>query len=164
MKVSVLVSIGVAVLAGCATAPGQGEMTLPKPFFKPEKSCDGKGSCNIAVSVKLCVPTVTPKNALIDEKNVIVFWDLTKDAQDVYRFVDNGDSLTNNGVTLKTVDSDFSMPAAQSSGTRFKIHNKNSKAMPGQTIEYPYTIRLQHLVFGTWYDCGPWDPSLFNQG
>ena len=45
-----------------------------------------------------------------------------------------------------------------------EIHNKNSKAMPGQTLEYPYTIRLQHLVFGTWYDCGPWDPSLFNQG
>jgi hypothetical protein len=166
MKLSVLVTVGAAALAGCATAPGQGGMSpLSSTFFaNPVKICDGQGTCKIAVSVVLCVPTITPKDALIDEKNVNIFWDLTKDSEAAYRFLDNGASLTNNGVTLKVPDDDFNTPAAQANGKRFKLHDKNSKARPGLTIEHPYTIRLQHLVGSTWYDCGPWDPSLFNQG
>jgi hypothetical protein len=111
----------------------------------------------VTVPVNACVPAPKPDPLTVQKENDI-FWDLDDAAKPLYQFRDN------DGVILKTADSDFYAPQAQMQNKKFKLHDKNSKAQPGQQLRYPYTIHIQQLVSGNWVDCPAYDPTIINQG
>ena len=117
----------------------------------------GGGACHVLVPVNACVPAPKPDPLTVQKENDI-FWDLDDAAKPLYQFRDN------DGVILKTADSDFYAPQAQMQNKKFKLHDKNSKAQPGQQLRYPYTIHIQQLVSGNWVDCPAYDPTIINQG
>jgi|ERR1022692_2067711 hypothetical protein len=139
-------------LAGCTGVSTDGS--------NPLANCDGNGACKVAVSVTACAITPSPDSLPVTGHNVDIFWELDIFSAILYRFRD-GD-----GVTLKQQDSDFGPPAPQANNKKYKMHDQNSKAMPGQTLSYPYTINIQQwsLVQFGWVDCPLKDPTIVNQG
>jgi len=121
-------------------------------------NCDGTGACKVDVSVNNCFITPNPASLPVKAKNVNIIWELDNDSAANYRFNDP------DGVKLKQDDSDFGQPESQAGGKKFKLHDKNSKAKPGEKLSYPYTIKVQRLVFGKWFDCPPLDPIIVNEG
>lgn len=121
-------------------------------------NCDGHGACKVDVSVTNCVITPAPDSLLVTGKNINIFWELDAASTASYRFSDT------DGVALKNPDSDFSEPQSQANGKKYKLHNKNSKAKPGEQLSYPYKINVQRLVPPNWVDCPPLDPVIVNKG
>jgi hypothetical protein len=121
-------------------------------------NCDGTGACKVDVAVTNCVITPTPDSLTVTGKNINIFWELDNASTASFRFRDT------DGVKLKQPDSDFDEPQSQANGKKFKLHNKNSKAAPGQQISYPYMINVQRFVPPNWVDCPPLDPVIINKG
>ena len=105
------------------------------------------------VSVTSCTITPDPPALPVTGKNINIFWELGIWSQ-FYRFPDDG-------VKLKTSSPEFDAPEAQANGKKFKLRDKNS--LSGQ-YTYPYTIKVQRLVWFQWVDCPPLDPSIVNRG
>jgi hypothetical protein len=109
----------------CVSAQQGGGMTSP--------NCTGTGVCNVDVSVNNCVVTPNPQSLPVPGKNINIFWEMNSSST-AYRFRDA------DGIELKQYDSDFDQPESQSNGKKFKLHDKNSKARPGEKALLP----LQH--------------------
>jgi hypothetical protein len=112
----------------------------------------------VDVSVTNCSITPTPASLPVTGKNINIFWELDRASTASYRFRET------DGVTLKKPDSDFDQPQAQANGKKFKLHDKNSKAKPGEQLSYPYRINVQRSVPPNWVDCPPLDPVIVNKG
>jgi hypothetical protein len=125
-------------------------------------NCDGTGACKVDVKVTSCTSTATALSVDPDPLPVTkannIFWELKHASSDNFRFR-NAD-----GVILKTPDDDFDGPEAQADNKKFKLHDKNSKAKPGEELRYPYSINLQKLDAGNWVDCKTFDPTIVNKG
>ena len=152
MKLTAVVVAAAAVgLAGCASmSTGDGNSIA-------STKCDGSGACKVDVSVTACIITQYPTSLLVTTHNVNIFWELDKNSQS-YQFRDV------DGVTLKQPDSDFGEPQSQAHGKKYKLHDKNSKARPGEQLTYPYRINVQYQFGGQWLDCPEQDPTIINQG
>jgi len=125
-------------------------------------NCDGTGACKVDVKVTSCTSTATSLTVVPDPLPVTkannIFWDLHHAPSDDFRFRDV------DGVILKTPDDDFDLPEAQANNKKFKLHDKNSKAKPGEELRYPYSINLQKKDAGNWVDCAKFDPTIVNKG
>ncbi len=148
---AVVVATAAVGLAGCASMSATGDGTIAST------KCDGTGACKVDVSVTACIITQTPTSLLVTAHNVNIFWELDSASQS-YRFRDR------DGVALKQPDDDFNLPESQGNGKMFKLHDKNSKAKPGQQLTYPYRINIQYPFGGQWLDCPEQDPIIINQG
>ena len=133
--------------AGCASAQTGGAA--------PPSNCDGTGVCKVEVSVVQCFITPDPGTLPGRGRNVVIFWNMNS-ADDRFNDPD--------GIKLKQEDSDFDQAGTQDNGRRFRVHDKNSKARPGEKLTYPYNIRVQRQMGGRWYDCPPLDPVIINEG
>jgi hypothetical protein len=145
----------VVMLAGMQLAGVTGVLAQTQQVATPQANCDGTGPCTVNVTVFQCFITPNPRSLPVTGKNVLIFWEM---ASDGYRFND-GD-----GIKLKQDDSDFDEPAVQDNGKKFKLRDKNSKAMPGQQLTYRYNIKVQRQFGSNWFDCPPLDPIIVNQG
>jgi hypothetical protein len=122
---------------------------------KPVAPCTA-GECKVEVSVSFCAITVADSFTVTGANNI--FWYLDDESAKYYQFRDD------DGVILKQPDSDFDLPQAQPKNKKFKLHDKNSKAMPGQQLKYPYTLHIQYWALAFWADCRAPDPIIINQG
>jgi len=118
-------------------------------------NCAGTGECKVEVSVVQCFITPNPSTLTVRGRNVVIFWNMNSAD---YRFNDP------DGIRLKQEDSDFDQAGTQDNGRRFRVHDKNSKARPGERLSYPYNIKVQRQMGGRWYDCPPLDPVIINEG
>jgi hypothetical protein len=125
-------------------------------------NCDGTGACKVDVKVTSCTSTATSLTVVPDPLPVTkannIFWELDSTSTALFQFRDN------DGVILKTPDDDFVDAQAQANNKKFKVHDKNSKAKPGEELRYPYSINLQKLDAGNWVDCKTFDPTIVNKG
>ena len=150
----------VAVAAGLALGlTACGEKAAPPSHVA---NCDGHGACKVDVKVNSCTPAATslkvdPPKLPVTLPNII-FWELDSTSTELYQFRDD------DGVILKTADSDFHSPKALAQNKKFKIHDDNSKAKPGEEISYPYSINIQKAESGKWVDCAKFDPTIVNKG
>lgn len=145
--VVIVAGIGIAGMTE-VSAQGQGAQT----------NCDGTGACKVDVSVTNCFISPNVWSLPVRGKNIDIFWELDSGSAGSYRFND-GD-----GIKLKQNDPEFDQPESQANGKKFKLHDKNSKAKPGEKISYPYNIKVQRLFLGNWFDCPPLDPIIVNEG
>lgn len=142
-----IVAIALAEVA-CVSAQSSGGAAA-------STACDGTGVCKVDVSVTQCFVTVNPSTLHVRAKNIDIFWEITSDS---YRFSEA------DGIKLKQDDPDFDQPQSQSNGKKFKLHDKNDQAKPGQSISYPYNVKVQRLVGTQWVNCGTFDPIIVNEG
>ena len=125
-------------------------------------NCDGTGACKVDVKVTSCTATATALTVVPDPLPVklpnIIFWELDSTSTALFQFRDD------DGVMLKTADGDFHDGKALAQNKKFKMHDDNSKAKPGEEIKYPYSINIQKLESGKWVDCKTFDPTIINKG
>jgi hypothetical protein len=145
----------VMMLVGMQLAGVTGAFAQTQQAAAPQTNCDGTGVCKVDVTVVQCFITPSPRTLPVRAKNILIFWEMVSEN---YRFADP------DGIKLKQEDSDFDQAGALDNGKRFKVFDKNSKAMPGQQLAYPYNIKVQRYFGSKWYDCPPLDPIIVNEG
>ena len=118
-RVAIVVTVAGVCLGACAPMPtgGGGGITA--------SPCN-TGVCKVDVDVTSCVITPNPDPVPVPEPSNI-FWELNWVSQ-FYRFTDDG-------VKLKTPNSQFDEPELHGNGKKFKLHYKyTSKGT------FPYTL------------------------
>jgi len=149
----------VMIAAGIGFGGAAGVSAQVQGGAPTQNRCDGTGTCKVDVAVSLCFVTPNPYTLTVGAKDINIFWEL--DSHSAYRFnpVD--------GIKLKPNqpdESEFDLPESQSNGKKFKLHDKNSKAKPGEKTYNNYNIKIQVQSGGNWNDCGTFDPIIINEG
>ena len=151
---AVLIVVGIAFAeTACVSVHTQGSAGQPPP-------CDGNGECRIEVATTLCVITANPSTQNVTKRNGIdIFWYL--DPKSAYRF------HPTDGIKMKPGQpdgSEFGDAQWLADGKTFRLHDKNSRAQPGQKTANQYSITLQLQGIGGLVNCNPFDPTIINEG
>jgi len=134
----------IACLAGCASVAQ----------WSPAQPCNN-GVCKAVVSVSVTGATCAVTGVVPDPLPVSggannIEWEFDSSVSNDVRFTDQG-------IVIAEPGSQFSQPALQAGGRKFKWRDKND---PSPSTPFKYTISARNGGVS----CTPLDPTIINQG
>jgi hypothetical protein len=121
--------------------------------WSPLQPCNG-GICKAVVSVSAsggtCAVTgVVPDPLPVSGGPKVLMWEFDQSAPDDFRFTDQG-------IVINDPGNQFSEPALQAGGRKFKWLDKNDPV----PTPFKYTVNVRKGGLA----CTPFDPTIVNQG